>query len=165
MKSLNINKAKESPTSSVKCQSKLYACECILYGLFHHTLGGPGLKNLTVNIVEGTENASFDLGFHDVSLTSTISLRHTITSHSNDVQLSIRNATVLFKNITRDHAGTYLLNLTHPCVHDDIVENRTEVGNLTLNVLCELLVPYIMPCNIIIMTLLCRWPRNEKWFQ
>lgn len=129
-----------------------------------NTLGGPRLKNLTVNILEGTENASFDLGSHDVSLTSTVSLRHTIASHSNDIQFSIRNATVLFKNITRDHAGTYLLNLTHPCVHDDIVENRTEVGNLTLNVLCELLVPCqcVMHCSQIVLR---RWSGNENWFQ
>lgn len=111
--------------------------------MFHLALGGPRLKNLTINILEGTENASFDLGSHDnIALASSVSLSH--TRHSNmDINFSIRNATILFENITKDHAGTYLLNLTYCCVHDDIVENRTEVGNLTLNVLCKL-----FPCEM-----------------
>lgn len=111
--------------------------------MFHLASGGPRLKNLTINILEGTENVSFDLGSHDdIALARSVSLSH--TSHSNDIKFSIRNATVLFENITRDHTGTYLLNLTQCCVYGDTIENRTEVGNLTLNVLCKLLIPCVI---------------------
>ena len=100
------------------------------------------MKNLTVTILEGIENAAFDLGSHDNNITLASSVSLSRTSHSNiDVNFSISNATILFANITKNHAGTYLLNLVYYCVHDDIMENRTEVGNLTLNVLCKLLVP------------------------
>ncbi len=91
---------------------------------------------MTVDIFEGTENASFDLGSDDVALASSVSLKH--MSHSNmEINFSIRNSTVLFENITKDHAGTYLLNLTYHCMHEDAMEIRTDVGNLTLNVLCK----------------------------
>ena len=109
------------------------------------------MKNLTIDMLEGTNDVSFNLNSDDMNGSALAKLLHfsRTTSNSNkNINFSIRNATVSFENITKDHAGTYYLNLTYYCLDGDVMENRTEVGNLTLNVQCKL---YSYVCNFFLI--------------
>ena len=108
-----------------------------------YTTGPPKLKdNVEVSITEGVGDISVDLGMYQTDRVEAafVSLSKTKgqLASMGDISVSLRNTTLYFENVTRQHSGRYILSLTNDCENGGTVEARTEVGSITLNVLCEL---------------------------
>ena len=150
---------KESEEVNFHCKCEFVCRKCIQYMIY---IGPPKLQNLEIKILEGTENISVDLGLDTVNCTPpsfiSWSKANQFRNSFEEMNVTIRNTTISFDNITRDHAGTYHLNLTKYYLDGKM---RNGDGSLTLNVLCKLHGCQLTVCLLISVH---RWPRNERWY-
>ena len=131
-----------------------------------YVTGPPKLKNnAEISITEGIRNVAIDLRMY---LTDSVQATHFSfsktdkdTSAPGEFSVSLRNATLVFRTITRKHSGLYTLYLANDCGIGDTDETKTEVGSITLNVLCKCIIQLRTAALVIHHNFLSRWSRND----
>ena len=131
-----------------------------------YVTGPPKLKNnAEISIAEGIRNVAIDLRMYltDSVLATNVSFSKSDedTSTPREFSVSLRNATLVFRTITRKHSGLYTLYLTNDCVVGDTDETKTEVGSIALNVLCKCIIQLHTATLVIYNIFWSRWSRND----